>query len=132
MKEIQELGKRSSKIGKKNLLNSDKKFWKIYSRCFKGVNIKYSKWDKRSWAKYILKEDSSSFYGGMQEIQKLGRRSSKIWKKKLFDTDKKFWKIYSICSKGVNKKHSKLDKRSSQNIFWKRIQEVFMVECKKF
>ena len=60
-----------------------------------------------------MKEDSSSFYVGMQEIQELGRRSSKIGKKKLLDTDKKFRKIYSICSKGVNKKHLKLDKRSS-------------------
>ena len=42
--------------------------------------------------------------------------------------------IYSSCSKGVNKKHSKWDKRSlenGENIFWKSIQEVFMVECKK-
>ena len=68
----------------------------------------------------------------MQENQELGRRSSKIWKKKFLDSDKKFWKIYSRWSKGVNKKHSKSDKRRSQNILWKRIQEVFMVEWKKF
>ena len=49
----------------------------------------------------------------MQEIQELRRTSSKIGKKKLLDTDKKFRKINSICFKGVNKKHSKLDKRSS-------------------
>ena len=49
----------------------------------------------------------------MHEIQELGRRSSKMGKKKLLDTDKKFRKIYSICFNGVNKKHSKLDKRSS-------------------
>ena len=63
--------------------------------------------------KYILKEDSRSFYGVMQEIQELGRRSSKIGKKKFLDSDKKVWKIYSRCSKGVNKKNSKLDKRRS-------------------
>ena len=53
------------------------------------------------------------FYGGMEEIQELGRRSSKIRKMMFLDSDKKFWKIYARCSKGVNKKHSKLDKRSS-------------------
>ena len=30
----------------------------------------------------------------------------------------------------MNVKHSKWDKRSSENIFWKWIQEVFLVECK--
>ena len=43
--------------------------------------------------------------------------------------------IYSRCSKGVNKKYSKWDKRSSENeenIFWKWINDVFMAECKKF
>ena len=49
----------------------------------------------------------------MQEIQELGSRTSKIGKKKFLDSDKKFWKIYSRCSKGVNKKHAKWDKRSS-------------------
>ena len=68
----------------------------------------------------------------MQDIQELGRISSKIGKKKSLDSDKKFWKIYWRCSKGVNIKHSNWDKRSSENIFWKRIQEVFIVECKKF
>ena len=68
----------------------------------------------------------------MENIQELGRISSKIWKKKFLDSDKKFWKIYSRCSKGVNIKNSKWDKRSLENIFWKRIQEVFTVECKKF
>ena len=70
----------------------------------------------------------------MQKILELGRRCSKIGKKKFLDSDKKFWKIYSRCCKGVNIKHSKWDKRSSENwinIFWNRIQEVFMVECKK-
>ena len=67
----------------------------------------------------------------MQENQELGRRSSKIGKKKFLESDKKFWKIYSRCSKGVNIKHSKWDKISSENIFWMRIQEVYMVECKK-
>ena len=79
-----------------------------------------------------MKEDSRSFYSGMQEIQKLGRRTSKIRKKMFLDSDKKFWKIYSRCSKGVNIKHSKCDKINSENIFWKRIQVVFTVECKKF
>ena len=60
--------------------------------------------------KYILKEDSRSFYGAKQENQELGRRSYKIWKKKFLDSDKKFWKIYSRCSKGVNIKHSKWNK----------------------
>ena len=77
-----------------------------------------------------MKEDSRSFYGGMQENQELGRISSKIRKTKFLDSDKKFLKIYSWCCKGVNIKHSKWDKRSSENIFWKRIQEVFIVECK--
>ena len=43
--------------------------------------------------------------------------------------------IYSSCSKGVNQKHSNLDKRSSENgenIFLTRIKEVCMVACKKF
>ena len=82
--------------------------------------------------KYILKEDSRSFYSGMQEIQELGRISSKIRKKKFLDSDKKFWKIYSRCCKGENTKHSKWCKRSSENIFWKRILEVFIVQCMKF
>ena len=77
-----------------------------------------------------MKEDSSSFYGGMQENQELGRISSKIRKTKFLDSDKKFWKIYSRCSKCVNIKHLKWDKRSSEKIFWKRIQDVFIVECK--
>ena len=68
----------------------------------------------------------------MQEIQELGRVSSKIGKKKFLDSDKKFWKIYSRCGKGVNITHTKYDKRRSENIFWKGIQEVFIVECKKF
>ena len=68
----------------------------------------------------------------MQEIQELGRRSSKIGKKKFLDSDKKLWKIYSGCCKGVNIKHSKWDKRSSENIFRKRIQEIFIVEYKIF
>ena len=91
------------------------------------------RWKK--FIKYILKEDSRSFYAGMEEILELGRRCSKIGKKKLVDSDKKFWKIYSSCSKGVNKKHSKWDKRSSENgenIFWKRIKEGFLVEWKIF
>ena len=79
-----------------------------------------------------MKEDSRSFYGGMQDIQELRRRSSKTGKKRFLDSDIKFWKIYSRCSKGVNIKHSKWDKISSENIFWKRIQEVFIVECKIF
>ena len=82
--------------------------------------------------KYILKENSRNFYGGMQEIQELGRSSSKIGTKKFLDSDKKVWKIYSRCSKGVNKKHSKCDKRSLENIFWKRTLEVFLAEWKKF
>ena len=68
----------------------------------------------------------------MPENQDLGRRSSKIGKKKCLDSDKKFWKIYSRCSKGVNIKHSKWDKSSSENIFWYRIQEVFIVQYKIF
>ena len=48
MQDIQELERINSKIGKKKFLDSDKKLWKIYSRCSKGVNIKHSKWDKRS------------------------------------------------------------------------------------
>ena len=68
----------------------------------------------------------------MPEIQELGRISSKIGKKKFLDSEKKFWMIYSICCKGVNIKHSKWDKRRSENIFQKRIQEVFIVEFKKF
>ena len=68
----------------------------------------------------------------MQEIQELGRRCSKIGKNKFLDSDKKSWKIYSRCSKGVNIKEPKWDKRSLENIFWKRIQEVFILECKKF
>ena len=79
-----------------------------------------------------MKEDSRSFYSGMQDIQDFGRISSKIAYKKFFDSDKKFLKIYPRCCKGVNIKHSKWDKRSSENIFWKRIQEVFIVECKIF
>ena len=102
------------------------------------MNIKYPKWDKRGsengenifwmWIKEV-------FYGGMQEIKELGRRSCKIGKKKFLDLDKKFRKIYSKSSKGVNIKHSNWDKRSSENrenMFWKRIQEFFIVECKKF
>ena len=102
------------------------------------MNIKYPKWDKRSlengenifwmWIKEV-------FYGGMQEMKKLGRRSSKIGKKKFLDSDKKFWKIYSRCSNGVNKKYLEWDKGSSENgenIFWMWIKEVFMVECQKF
>ena len=71
----------------------------------------------------------------MQEIQELESRSSNAGKNKYLDSDKKFWKIYSRCSNGVNIKHSKWDKRSSENrvnIFWKRIKEVSMLECKKF
>ena len=79
-----------------------------------------------------MKEDWRSFYGGMQENQVLGRISSKIRKTKFLDSDKKFWKIYSRCCKGVNIKHSKWDKTSSENIFWKSIQDVFIVECKIF
>ena len=78
-----------------------------------------------------MKEDSRSFYGGMQENQELGRKSSKIRKTMFLDSDKKFWKIYSRCSKWLIIKHLKWDKKSSENIFWKRIQEVFVVECKK-
>ena len=48
MQEIQELERKSSKIGKKKFLHSDKKFWKISSRCSHGMNIKHSKRDKRS------------------------------------------------------------------------------------
>ena len=76
--------------------------------------------------------DSRSFYSGMQEIQELLRRTSKIGKKKFLDSDKKFWKIYSRCSKGVNIKHSKWDKSSSENIFLKRIREVFIGQYKIF
>ena len=32
----------------------------------------------------------------------------------------------------MNIQQSKWDKRSSENIFWKKIKEGFMVECKKF
>ena len=78
-----------------------------------------------------MKEDSRSFYSGMQDIQDLGRISSKIGNKKFLDSDKKFWKIYPLCCKGVNIKYWKWDKRSSENIFWKRIDEVSIVECKK-
>ncbi len=60
-----------------------------------------------------MKDDSRSFYGGMQDIQDLGRISSKICKKKFLDSNKKFWKIYSRCSKGVNIKHSNWDKRGT-------------------
>ena len=49
----------------------------------------------------------------MEEIQELGRRSSKIRKKKFLDSDKKFWEIYSGCSEGLNKKLLKWDKRRS-------------------
>ena len=68
----------------------------------------------------------------MQDIQELGRISSKIGKNKFLDSDKKFWKIYSRCCKGLNIKHAKWYKSSSENIFCKRIQELFMAECKKF
>ena len=44
----------------------------------------------KSFRKYILKEDSRSFYNAIQDIQELGRRSSKIGKKKFLDSDKKF------------------------------------------
>ena len=37
-----------------------------------------------------MKEDSRSFYSAIQDIHELGRRSSKIGKKKLLDSDKKF------------------------------------------
>ena len=139
MQEIQELKRKSSKIPKKKFWDSDKKFWKIYSRCSKGVNIKYSKWDKRSWAKYILKEDSRSFNGGMQEIQELGRRSSKIGKKKFLDSDKKFLKIYSRCSKGVNKNtqseikevHKIYSKRGFKKFLWWNAR-YSRIEKKKF
>ena len=94
MQDIHELGRISSKIGKKKFWDSDKKFWKIYSRCSKGVNIKHSRWDKSSSEKYFLKEDSRSFYSAIQDIQELGRRRSKIGKNKFLDSDKKFWKIY--------------------------------------
>ena len=40
--------------------------------------------------------------------------------------------MYARYSKGVNIKHSKLDKRRSENIFRQRIQEVFIGEFKKF
>ena len=68
----------------------------------------------------------------MQDIQELGRISSKIGKNKFLDSDKMFWKIYSRSSKCVNIKHLKWDKRSSEKIFWKRIQDVFIVEYKIF
>ena len=68
----------------------------------------------------------------MKEIQELERKSSKIGKKKFLHSDKKFWKIYSRCSKGVNIKYSKRDKRSSENIFLKRIEEVFIMQYKIF
>ena len=54
-----------------------------------------------------MKEDSKSFYGGMQENQELGRISSKIRKTKFLDSDKKFWQIYSRSSEGDNIKDSK-------------------------
>ena len=76
--------------------------------------------------------DSRIFYNGLQDIPELRRISSKIGKKYFLNSDKKFWKIYSRCSKGLNIKHLKWDKSSSENIFWKRIREVFMVECKKY
>ena len=60
-----------------------------------------------------MKDDSRSFYSGLQDIQELGRRSSKIGKMKFLDSDKKFRKIYSKSSKGVNIKHSNWDKRNS-------------------
>ena len=60
-----------------------------------------------------MKEDSRSFYGGMQENQELGRIRSKRRKTMFLDWDKKFWLIYSRSSKGDNIKDSKLDKRSS-------------------
>ena len=44
----------------------------------------------QKFIKYILKEDSRSFYTGMQDIQELGRISSKIGEKKFLDSDKKF------------------------------------------
>ena len=68
---------------------------------------------ENKFIKYILKEDSRSFYVGIQEIKEFERRSSKIGKKKFLDSDKKFWKIYSRCSEGLHIKHSKRDKRSS-------------------
>ena len=101
--------RRSPQIGNNKYLDSDKKFWKIYSRCSKGVNIKHSKWNKEVH-KIILKEDSRSFYSGMQDIQELGRIRSKIGKNKFLDSDKKLKKIYSRCSKGLNIKHSKWNK----------------------
>ena len=72
------------------------------------MNIKHSKWNKEV-LKIILKVDSRSFYSGMQDIQELGRISSKIGKNKVLDSDKKLIKIYSRCPKGVNTKQSKWD-----------------------
>ena len=72
------------------------------------------------WGKYILKDDWRSFYGGMQNIQELGRRSSKIGKKKFLDSYKKFWNIYSRCSKVLYIKNSHWEIRcsgSGVNIF---------------
>ena len=51
------------------------------------MNIKHSKWNKEVH-KIILKEDSRSFYSGMQEIQELGRRISKIGKNMFLDSEK--------------------------------------------
>ena len=71
----------------------------------------------------------------MQEIQEFGRRSSKIWKKKFLESYKKFWNIYSRCSKVVYIKNSHWEIRSSGNgvnIFGKMIKEVIMVLFKKF
>ena len=68
----------------------------------------------------------------MQNIQKLGRISSKIWKKKFLDSDKKFWKIYSRCCKGVNIKHS-CDIKEVMKIYSERgFKEVFIVQYKIF
>ena len=108
MQENQELGRRSSKIRKKMFLEPDKTFWKIYSSCSKGVNIKHSKWNKEVH-KIYSERGFKKFYSGMQEIQELGRRISKIGKKKFLDSDKRFWMIYSWFPKGVNTKHLKWD-----------------------
>ena len=59
----------------------------------------------KEYHKIYSEKEFKKFYGGMEEIQELGRRGSKIRKTNLLDSDKKFWKIYSRCSKGVNKKH---------------------------
>ena len=90
MQEIQELGRRSSKIGEKKFFDSDKKLWKRYSRCFKRCEYKTPKVRWKKFRKYILKDDSRSFYSGIQEIQELGRINSKIRKKKFLGSDKKF------------------------------------------